>query len=71
MSNKTNRPILIETMAQHGLTANDVARALGRAPNSVYHWRQRGGEDIPDHLLELLQLKIQLGHVGSGNDGAK
>lgn len=69
MKIKKNRPALIRLMEAHGLTVQGVAQALGRGTSAVYQWRSTSGEDMPDHLLELLELKIQVGQIGSGANG--
>jgi len=46
-------------MIQYKLTPDDVARLLSREKSTVYQWTaQNVASQIPDQLLELLQLKI-------------
>jgi transcriptional regulator with XRE-family HTH domain len=48
-------------MAEHKLSAKDVARILGRSPQTVFIWRNGEHRAIPSDLLQLLQLKITQG----------
>lgn len=74
MKVKKNRAELIKLMDAHKLKAEDVAKAVGRTEWSVRQWRSNSGQDIPAHMLELLQLKIDAGMVPvkkeSHNDNA-
>lgn len=45
-------------MEAHDLSVQDVATLLGRAHHTCKVWRTRNVQDIPDHLLELLELKL-------------
>lgn len=53
-----NTQRLKELMAKHGLSASDVAAMLNRSVQSVYEWRCVNDRNIPDHLLDLLELRL-------------
>lgn len=51
------KPNTLKTiMDDQGLTPTDVSEILGCSVWTVYHWRT--SYEIPDHKLELLQLKL-------------
>lgn len=62
-SNPTNRRKLQRLMRQHGLTRPGVAERTGRRLATVNAWLAPPGADwgrpMPDHALELLELKLQ------------
>ena len=52
---------LLLLMADHGLTAADVARYFGRSTSTVSHWRSGSHFAIPKDTLRLLMLELALG----------
>lgn len=53
-----NTKKLHQLMQRHKLSAPDVARMLGRKPNTVRVWRvKETTRPIPDDALALLELK--------------
>lgn len=53
-------------MRQHNLTARQVGDMLGRTAHTVRCWRCRiETNTIPQHALELLQMKIAAGKGGA------
>ena len=55
---KKNRERLRELMAHHDLTKKQVSTMLNRSSSTIETYCSRSGVDIPDHLLELLELKL-------------
>lgn len=46
-------------MIQYDKTPDDIAVILGRERSTVYQWTAKNVQmQIPDNLLELLQLKL-------------
>ncbi len=46
-------------MREHRKGCNDVAKLLGRSPQTVRAWRSRSsGRPIPRYALELLRFKL-------------
>ncbi|MGH9933388.1 MAG: hypothetical protein ACREA9_29750 [Pyrinomonadaceae bacterium] len=44
------------------LSPSDVCDLTGRGISIVHHWMSGKYKQIPDHMLVLLELKIQNGH---------
>jgi len=55
----TNTQSLSQLMADYQLSPLDVARLLNRSYQTVLIWRSVSPQDIPDTLLELLDLKLR------------
>lgn len=55
-----NTEKLKDLMRTHRLKSPDVAALLGRSAHTVRVWRCCNNNNIPDNLLELLELKISL-----------
>lgn len=53
-----NTQKLKDLMRTHKLKAPQVAALLGRSAHTVREWRCCNANNIPDQLLELLQLKL-------------
>lgn len=53
-----NTERLKELMAQHHLSAGDVASMLGRSVQTVNEWRCRNSNNINDGNLALLESRI-------------
>lgn len=47
---------------EYKLSPTDVCEMTGRGLSIVHHWMSGKYKQIPDHMLELLQLKIANGH---------
>ena len=52
---------LIHLMRDHDMTAEQVAKLIGRTSKTVFNWRLGDGQIIPAHALELLRMKVTLG----------
>jgi DNA-binding transcriptional regulator YiaG len=59
MDNRTAE--LHRIMRDHNLTAEQVAKLIGRTSKTVFNWRLSEGQAIPAQALELLRLKIASG----------
>jgi len=53
-----NTEKLRQIMQRHALTSHQVAEILNRSCQTVRIWRCVNTQDIPDSLLELLELKL-------------
>lgn len=58
MQPSENTEKLRKIMQRHALTPRQVAELLDRSYQSVLAWRSINQQDIPDSLLELLELKL-------------
>jgi transcriptional regulator with XRE-family HTH domain len=58
MSPHSNTQRLKELMSQHELRISDVAKLLGRSPQTVKEWRCQNDNNISNNNLELLSLKL-------------
>lgn len=58
MTPSGNTTRLKALMAKHRLSAPDVAKILKRSAHTVAEWRCSNANNIPDHLLELLELRL-------------
>lgn len=52
------RDKLKQIMKTHNLRIRDVAKILNRRPQSVRVWLSVAPAEIPEHCLELLELKV-------------
>lgn len=52
-------------MQQHAVTPHQVAEILDRSYQTVLTWRSLNQQDIPDSLLELLELKLLSNEVAA------
>lgn len=52
-----NSEILDQIMRDRKISADEVARILGRTKKTVYQWRCNA-QPMPRHQLELLQFKL-------------
>ncbi len=57
MNSEEKQTRLINLMAEHSLTASDVGGILARSESRVFGWRST--HEIPDHMLDLLEFKLQ------------
>ena len=55
-----NTARLRQLMAEHKLSCPDVAKLLGRAHQTVLIWCSVNPQNIPDSMLELLELKLAM-----------
>ncbi len=53
-----NTQKLKDLMQKHNVKAPRVAAILGRSAHTVREWRCCNKNNIPDQLLELLELKL-------------
>jgi hypothetical protein len=44
------------------LSSADVCQLTGRGISIVHHWMSGKYKQIPEHMLTLLELKLQNGH---------
>lgn len=58
MLKPNNRQRLCQLMEDYSITPKEVAEMLNRSYRTVLIWRSKYRQDIPDHLLELLELKL-------------
>ena len=58
MPPSSNTVKLKALMSKHNLRAPDVAKILKRSDQTVREWRCSNANDIPDSLLELLELRL-------------
>lgn len=58
MQYSSNTLKLRKLMADYHLSCAEVGQLLDRAGQTVRAWRSINDQDIPDHLLELLELKL-------------
>ena len=58
MATKKNRLKLIGLMDKYRVKGPKVAAMTGRKLETVHVWRSLSGVDIPNHLLQLLELKL-------------
>ncbi len=55
----TNRIKLRVLMAKHDVSSREVAQILGRSQVTVQAWTCRNDKDIPDHSLEVLEMRLK------------
>lgn len=60
-----NNDRLRALMRDNGLDCATVGQLVNRSPKTIRNFRAIHGPQMPDHLLELLQLK-----VGESDQGA-
>ena len=53
-----NTARLRRLMTQHQVTPREVAALLNRSYQTVLTWRSINDQNIPDSMLELLELKL-------------
>lgn len=53
-----NTTRLHRLMTQHRVTPREVAALLNRSYQTVLTWRSTNDQNIPDSMLELLELKL-------------
>jgi len=58
IGSKKNRDRLVHLMATYNVDSVEVGKILSRKPATVSVYVAASGVDIPDHLLELLELKL-------------
>lgn len=55
----SNRKSLSRLMSERDISISTVAAILNRKKATVYAWVSVSGVDIPDHSLELLEIKTR------------
>lgn len=60
MQHHPNTLRLRELMEQYCVSVEDVGELLNRSPGTIYQYRGARKQPIPNQLLELLELKLQL-----------
>lgn len=58
MLKPTNTQRLCKLMDEHSVSPVEVAEMLNRSYKTVLIWRSKSEQNIPHHLLELLELKL-------------
>lgn len=61
-----NTQRLCQLMAEYSVSPREVAEMLNRSYQTVLIWRSVNAQNIPDSLLELLELKLL--HRDTGAD---
>lgn len=67
MTTVTNNMILRRLMQKHRLSCKAVAELLGRSPKTIRNFRCANGPQIPNTLLELLELKLGYSNTKQGS----
>jgi len=62
-----NRDLLIDLIAKHKLTRQDVAGLVKTKRDTVDHWLLPNGSnhrlEVPDMAIELLAMKLHFGEI--------
>ena len=58
MDKKPNKDILIQIMLKNGLNRADIAKMCGRDEATIRSWLSVAKDDVPDHMLQLIKLKV-------------
>lgn len=58
VGSKKNRDKLVQLKIDNNLTKKDLATMLNRSTSTISTYLSKSGVDIPDHLVELLELKL-------------
>lgn len=59
MPKKSNREALRRLMGQHDITADQVARILGKASATIHQYRSTAGVDISAEDLARLRAELE------------
>ncbi len=60
MQKPDNTQRLCKVMADYSVSPREVAEMLNRSYQTVLIWRSVNDQNIPDSMLELLELKLSL-----------
>ncbi len=55
----TNRIKLRVLMATYDVSSREVAQILGRSQVTVQSWMSRNDQNIPEHTLEVLEMRLK------------
>ena len=50
--------IMTAKNCNNDLAVEHIAELVGRSKHTVYEWLSKRRQEIPDHMLELLKLKL-------------